>query len=274
MEEDEERWAELIVRFVRENIDEVADALEFAYATSYPHSKTNAIDAAITRRWTITCVEDLLGALKSADPGQLTYKNVFGDSVVDLTDYELSQFASFISCMKHYARTLAPLLCSIAMLNGLGALETQRLLQFFESFIQKLIVHSCELYAQSAAVPGSLYRTWNLTVNVGPGISGLRDLSGDETLASRYLGSDQLFGEHADDDSVGPISGEALTRRQRQVLDLLRRGKSNAEIAQELGVSQSTAKNHVSRLFDKYNVNSRAELLAQFVAEGARPLFQ
>ena len=49
------------------------------------------------------------------------------------------------------------------------------------------------------------------------------------------------------------------TERQRQVLDLLARGKTNAEIAEILSVSLSGAKWHVSEVISKLAVQSREE---------------
>ncbi|HET7737281.1 MAG TPA: response regulator transcription factor, partial [Tepidiformaceae bacterium] len=50
-----------------------------------------------------------------------------------------------------------------------------------------------------------------------------------------------------------------LTDRERQVVELIARGKSNTEIANELGVSFPTAKAHVSHILTKLGVDSREE---------------
>lgn len=49
---------------------------------------------------------------------------------------------------------------------------------------------------------------------------------------------------------------------QRQVLELLRAGKRNAEIAAVLGRSPHTVRNHVAQLFKTYGVRTRGELAA------------
>lgn len=58
---------------------------------------------------------------------------------------------------------------------------------------------------------------------------------------------------------------EALSGREREVLVLLAQGLSNAEIGQQLFVSEGTVKTHVYRLFTKLGCENRvqAALLAQ-----------
>ena len=53
----------------------------------------------------------------------------------------------------------------------------------------------------------------------------------------------------------------ALTPREYEVLQLLVRGHSNAEIAQQLFLSLSTVKTHVSNLFFKMEVKSRTQTI-------------
>jgi len=57
----------------------------------------------------------------------------------------------------------------------------------------------------------------------------------------------------------------ALSPREREVLDLVRRGLTNAEIAQTLFVSVSTVKAHMLHIFEKLGVHTRTE--AAFLAE-------
>lgn len=53
-----------------------------------------------------------------------------------------------------------------------------------------------------------------------------------------------------------------MTQREKEVFQLLLKGKSNKEIARELEISEFTARDHVSSIFRKKGVNKRTELLA------------
>jgi DNA-binding CsgD family transcriptional regulator len=52
-----------------------------------------------------------------------------------------------------------------------------------------------------------------------------------------------------------------LSRREREVYDLLLENLSNKEIAKRLNVSERTAKFHVSNLLSKFQVKRRSDLL-------------
>jgi LuxR family transcriptional regulator, maltose regulon positive regulatory protein len=58
---------------------------------------------------------------------------------------------------------------------------------------------------------------------------------------------------------MGIRPASLLTDREEEVLDLLRQGMSNREIAQTLWIAQSTAKVHVRHIFEKLGVRSRTE---------------
>ena len=54
-----------------------------------------------------------------------------------------------------------------------------------------------------------------------------------------------------------------LTPQQMRVLQLIRQGKLNKQIAYELGVSETTVKAHVSEVLHKLNVSSRTQVVIE-----------
>jgi pimeloyl-ACP methyl ester carboxylesterase/DNA-binding CsgD family transcriptional regulator len=53
----------------------------------------------------------------------------------------------------------------------------------------------------------------------------------------------------------------ALTQREVEILEGIAQGLDNTQIATDLGLSEKTVRNHVTRLFDKLTVNSRARAI-------------
>jgi len=61
---------------------------------------------------------------------------------------------------------------------------------------------------------------------------------------------------------------EVLTEREREVLVEIGRGRTNAEIAARLYMSEATVKSHVTHLFDKLSATNRVQLaIAAFRAD-------
>jgi DNA-binding NarL/FixJ family response regulator len=58
-----------------------------------------------------------------------------------------------------------------------------------------------------------------------------------------------------------PPALDGVTDREREVLTLVGRGKSNSEIAAELYISPATAKAHVARLLAKLEARDRIQLV-------------
>jgi NarL family two-component system response regulator LiaR len=67
-----------------------------------------------------------------------------------------------------------------------------------------------------------------------------------------------------------PSALDALTPREREVLDLIANGLANKQIAARLGLSLKTIKTHVSNILQKLQVADRTQAAVLAVREGAR----
>jgi DNA-binding NarL/FixJ family response regulator len=59
-----------------------------------------------------------------------------------------------------------------------------------------------------------------------------------------------------------------LTRREREVLQLIAQGMANPAIAAQLGLSLNTISNHISSIFAKLQVETRAEAIVRAHSAG------
>ena len=79
-------------------------------------------------------------------------------------------------------------------------------------------------------------------------------------LAGR-LGMVQIVKRVSEERPVAELTAR-LTKRERTVVSLLVAGRSDKEIAAELGLSTYTASNHVRHIREKLNCPTRAEVVA------------
>jgi DNA-binding NarL/FixJ family response regulator len=76
------------------------------------------------------------------------------------------------------------------------------------------------------------------------------------TITRRLIGE---FARSAPNRAEGPPGLDELTPRELEVFKLLARGLSNAEVAAELVVSETTVKTHVARVLMKLEVRDRVQ---------------
>ncbi len=90
-------------------------------------------------------------------------------------------------------------------------------------------------------------------------IEGIRIVAAGEALLSPSVTRRLVeeFTEHPVAASDGQDRAEALTDREREVLTCVAHGLSNAEIAEEMHISESTAKTHLKRVLMKLGLRDR-----------------
>ncbi len=93
-----------------------------------------------------------------------------------------------------------------------------------------------------------------------------------EAIRRAYAGRSTLAPEAAQalihTTTQPPKPGHDLTSREREVLELMAKGYNNVEIAEELVVSRSTVKFHVSNILSKLQATSRTEAVAVALEHG------
>jgi DNA-binding NarL/FixJ family response regulator len=85
--------------------------------------------------------------------------------------------------------------------------------------------------------------------------------AGDAVLSPRVTHRllDRFAHLAAPDTPDVPSRLDALTGRELDVLRALTRGLSNAEIALELGVGETTVKTHIAHILEKYGLRDRVQ---------------
>lgn len=92
-------------------------------------------------------------------------------------------------------------------------------------------------------------------------IDEFRRLSEQEELYDRTPVNEETI-------SVDPTLIDSLTRREREVLQLMAEGKSNRAIGEFLFISEKTVKNHVSSILQKLNVQDRTQAVVISIKNG------
>jgi DNA-binding NarL/FixJ family response regulator len=126
--------------------------------------------------------------------------------------------------------------------------------------VLEAIVAGARAYLDSSATPQTVRMALDVVV------SG--SIWAPRRLLSKLI--DRLLGV-----SVTRIStpGLELTARERQVLELILRARSNREIAEELGIEERTVKAHVGRLMRKTGSDNRIELSIRALSRSLVPDF-
>jgi RNA polymerase sigma factor (sigma-70 family) len=92
-------------------------------------------------------------------------------------------------------------------------------------------------------------------------VAGIRVVAAGEALLAPSV-TRRLIDQFAHRPAAGRTTTEALdelTGREREVLELVAHGRSNAEIAEQLVLSEGTVKTHVKRIFMKLGLHDRTQ---------------
>jgi len=145
--------------------------------------------------------------------------------------------------------------------------EATRLLRDHDAGIKVLVLTT---YADDRSVIDALRAGARGYLTKDVGAEGIRDAlervtSGqaviDPAVQQHLL--DAIAASHDSQSGTGaPPLPDGLTVREAEVLALIARGLSNAEIAAQLVVTEATVKSHINHLFAKTGVRDRAQAVA------------
>jgi DNA-binding NarL/FixJ family response regulator len=90
-------------------------------------------------------------------------------------------------------------------------------------------------------------------------------------LVVAQLAANTVLKELSGDPSSGARPG-GLTTRELEVLRLVAQGRTNPQIAQELYITEHTAKAHLAKILNKLELNNRVQLATYAMQQGLTPL--
>jgi DNA-binding CsgD family transcriptional regulator len=89
-----------------------------------------------------------------------------------------------------------------------------------------------------------------------------RRAGGDRRLGDRRK-AERRQGDRRQASAPAAREAASFTARERETVDLLMEGMSNRQIASALGITEGTVKKHLSHVFRKLGVHSRALLIVE-----------
>jgi DNA-binding NarL/FixJ family response regulator len=100
--------------------------------------------------------------------------------------------------------------------------------------------------------------------------STLRGVVQGEASFSRITAAKLLgeFSRLAQQEAVPPSPGARLSPREKEVLELITRGKSNKEIASALDIAENTVKNHLKNILEKLHLENRVQAATYALRKG------
>ncbi|WP_067726740.1 response regulator [Oceanobacillus damuensis] len=102
-------------------------------------------------------------------------------------------------------------------------------------------------------------------------IEAIRTIAKGESVIHPSM-TKKLLSYHQQKSEFGAEDSNELSIREKEVLMCLVEGLSNKEIAEKLFISDKTVKIHVSKIFKKFNVKSRSQVIIYAVKNQLVPL--
>ena len=170
------------------------------------------------------------------------------------------------------ARELMPdvILMDISM-PGMNGLEATRLIKADMPYVRIIILSASDgdhdlFEAVKNGAQGYLLKKIDPQALYGT----LRGVVRGEAPVSRVMAARLLdeFARQARPAAPAAPGSAELTAREKEVLDLVARGKSNKEIAAALSIAENTAKNHLKNILEKLHLVNRVQAATFAIRQG------
>ena len=112
---------------------------------------------------------------------------------------------------------------------------------------------------ETAAAPGYI----RLFLDKGEPLQQLLEELSQRTAAPTYAATLLTYFPAASQPATLSLASDLLSPREREVLQLIAEGLTNQEIANKLVIAPSTAKRHTINIYNKLDINNRAEATAR-----------
>ena len=225
-----------VAAYFREVREELIDELLDAYDRTYTYSKGYTMPRETRRDWASTMVDGTIHELEGHTDPHL-FETCGGDMVINV-EKSITPIVTFLEARMFFARVASAFIWR-RWVADTGMIR--RAVDTLEKSIGDSIKANTDVFVGQIRTPGVLSATLSLNTPSGP-----------------WEGKPEVARAAVPDPSVAEPD---LTAREREVLELIVAGCANKEIASQLGMTLNTAKKHVGRLFDKFGVQSRTELV-------------
>jgi len=201
---------------------------------------------------------------------EILFRDVIKDRLTMERDIEIVGEADDGAAAIKLARQLKPdvILMDINMTGGMGGVEATREIRKSLPKVKVLMLSSFtdEVHVMEAVQAGALgYISKRLPTHEL--VRALKTFAEAGTMLPQPVMHRAVNRLNAAS-RLGETGLGELTQTQMRVLALLGEGKSNKEIAEELGCNVKTVKNHLNILFQKFDVKNRTEAVVRGIKAG------
>ncbi len=199
------------------------------------------------------------------------FRNGISSLLSEEEDFEIVGEAGSGEEALEKARELEPdlILMDIYMPGGDGLAATRRIKEEMPSIKIVMLTVSEEDHNLFEAIKSGAQGYLLKKMGAREFLEMLRGVSRGEAPISRSIAS-KILAEFARQAHRAPEAdrGVELTRRERDVLELLTKGYTNKEIAAALGISENTVKNRMRSILEKLHLENRVQAVAYALKEG------